>query len=92
MKDNQYRYKGTVDVPVLGMVDDQIGISKCGLDSALTTAHLNAQTNVKKLQFGANKCNKMHIGKKNHLCPDNTIDTWELVPAHEKCYFYFGDG
>ena len=35
-------------VPPLGMVDDQIGVSHCGLDSALSTGHLNAQTNIKK--------------------------------------------
>ena len=60
------------------MVDDQIGISKCGLDSALTTAHLNSQTNIKKLQFGASKCHKMHIGKRDIVCTDNKIDTWKL--------------
>ena len=28
----------------LGMVDDQLGIWNCGLDSAFTTSHLNTQT------------------------------------------------
>ena len=58
-----YKYKESVKVPALGMVDDQIGVSKCGIDSLLSTAHLNAQTNVKRLQFGAKKCHKLHIGK-----------------------------
>ena len=40
------------------MVDDQICVANCRLDSALATAHLNAQTNIKKLQSGANKCHK----------------------------------
>ena len=30
------------------MVDDTIGISSCGLDSALSTAHLNSQTVILK--------------------------------------------
>ena len=83
LQDHIYKYKDTVDVPPLGMVDDQVGISKCGLDSALSTAHLNSQTNIKKLQFGEKKCNKMHIGKRDTVCPDTTIDTWKMVPAQD---------
>ena len=45
LKDHLYLYKDSVPIPPLGMVDDTIGISYCGLDSVLTTAHLNAQTN-----------------------------------------------
>ena len=78
-----YKYKESVKVPALGMVDDQIGVSKCGIDSLLSTAHLNAQTNIKRLQFGAKKCHKLHIGKSNVVCPVNTINTWDLVPKHE---------
>ena len=83
LKDHQYKYKGSVYVPTLGMVDDQIGISECGLDSAVSTAHLNAQTNIKKLQFGANKCHKIHIGGNKIVCPKNTIDTWTSVKSKE---------
>ena len=49
LNDHLFLYKDIVAIPPLGMVDDQIGISKCGLDSALTTAHLNSQTNIKKI-------------------------------------------
>ena len=83
LSDHLYVYRGLVPVPPLGMVDDQIGVSHCGLDSALSTGHLNAQTNIKKLQFGASKCHKMHIGKSDILCPKNTIDTWKLVKDHD---------
>ena len=61
LSEHLYEYKGTVAIPPLGMVDDQVGISNCGLDSALTTSHLNTQTNIEKLQFGPKKCHKMHI-------------------------------
>ena len=71
-----YKYKDKVPMPPLTFVDDTIGVSLCGTDSALTTAHLNAQTNMKKLQYGAQKCNKMHIGDNKVICPKNTIDTW----------------
>ena len=47
-------------------------------------AHLNASTNVKKLQFGAHKTVKMHIGNKNVTCPENIIDTFELKSSKDK--------
>ena len=40
------------------------------------TAHLNAQTNIRKLQFGEDKCHKLHIGANTNLCCDNFVDTW----------------
>ena len=83
LADNLYRYKDRVAIPPLGMVDDQICVANCGLDSALATAHLNAQTNIKKLQFGANKCHKLHIGRKCSSCPENSLDTWSLEKPHD---------
>ena len=76
LKDHLYHYKDSVPIPPLGMVDDTIGISNCGLDSVLMTAHLNAQTNIKKLQFGEDKCHKLHIGTNTNVCCDNFVDTW----------------
>ena len=83
LSEHLYLYRGIVPIPPLGMVDDQVGVSHCGIDSAISTAHLNAQTNIKKLQFGASKCHKMHIGKSSILCPRNTIDTWTMEKDHE---------
>ena len=77
LREHLYEYKGTVAIPPLGMVDDQVGISNCGLGSALTTSHLNTQTNIKKLQFGPKKCHKMHIGRDTSICTKNFIDTWK---------------
>ena len=78
LSDNLYRYKDSVPIPPLGMVDDQIVVSHCRLDSALATSHINTQTNLKKLQFGAAKCHKLHVGKSGSSCPENPIDTWSL--------------
>ena len=83
LADHLYKYKASVPIPPLGMVDDQISVSNCGLDSVMSTAHLNAQSNIKKLQFGAKKCHKMHVGKSSIVCPVNTIDTWKLEPKQE---------
>ena len=66
------------------MVDDTLNISKCGIDSGLATAHLNAQTNLKKLQYGESKCKKLHIGKSHAICPNNAIDAWKLEKPEEE--------
>ena len=39
--------------------------------------------NIKKLQFGASKCHKLHVGKNKIVCPKNSIDSWSLEKAHE---------
>ena len=77
-KKHLYYYRGGVGVPPLAMVDDLLAISDCGIESVKTNGFLNAKTNVKKLQFGGDKCHKMHVGKKHHLCPDLFVDNWEL--------------
>ena len=66
------------------MVDDQICVSHCGLDSALATSHLNTQTNLKRLQFGPQKCLKLHVGRKCRICPELSIDTWKLEKTSEE--------
>ena len=83
LKEHLYKYRRKVPVPPLGMVDDQIAVSKCGLDTTLAMSHLNAYTNVKKLQFGAEKCHKMHVGKNDILCTENKIDTWSKKTEKE---------
>ena len=35
--DHLYKYKNKVTIPMLGMVDDELSINYCGLDSALST-------------------------------------------------------
>ena len=65
------------------MVDDTIIASDCGLNSVMATAHHNAQTNIKQLQFGQDKCIKMHIGTKTMICPQNEIDTWDVKRKSE---------
>jgi hypothetical protein len=53
-----YAYKGEVEIPPLGMVDDLLCISECGHKTAMLNAYMNHKTNSKKLQFGAEKCKK----------------------------------
>ena len=72
-----YSYKG-VEVPPLAMVDDLACISTCGVDTVKTNSYINTKTNLKKLQFGQDKCHKMHIGKEKIYCPELYIDTWKM--------------
>ena len=65
------------------MIDDLLSISECGLESVKSNAFLNSKTNIKKLQFGGDKCYKLHIGKKKHLCPELSVDSWKLQKRDE---------
>ena len=75
ISEHLYKYRDTLVIPPLHCVDDQLLISPCGLDSVVTTAYINCQTNLKKLQ-----CHLLHVGKKDLLCPDLMVDSWDLVP------------
>ena len=58
-----YMYKGTVPVPLLGMVDDIFIISESGHKTSRMNGFINAKTAIKRLQFNPEKCHVMHIGK-----------------------------
>ena len=73
-----YQYKESVGIPPLSMVDDLVLTSRCGIESVLMNGFINCKTNQKKLQYGVDKCHRMHVGPKNHLCPDLFIDSWEV--------------
>ena len=45
---------------------------------------LVSQTNLKRLQFGPQKCLKLHVGRKCQTCPELPIDTWKLEKSFEK--------
>ena len=82
---NSYMYKGIVEIPPLAMQDDTLGISDCGIKSKAMNEFLNTRTNLMSLQFGNDKCVKMHVGK-NHqtnICPDLLVDCWKEVLVDE---------
>ena len=74
-----YLYKGEVEIPPLAMVDDILAISECGFKSTMINAFLNCKTSSKKLQFGAQKCRKMHIGKQREefKCHPIYVESWK---------------
>ena len=63
------------------MVDDLISISECGHKTAMMNSFINFKTNSKKLQFGENKCKKLHVGhvKEEFKCQDLLVETWKEV-------------
>ena len=62
------------------MQDDTLGVSVCGFKSKKMNNFLNTRTKIMGLQFGSEKCEKMHIGKKHvnsDICVDSEVDVWE---------------
>ena len=78
-----YYYRDIIGVPSLSMVDDEVNISKCGLESVALNAYMNAKSNTKKFQFGKDKCHKLHIGCNKESCPDLYLDTWKISASDE---------
>ena len=64
-----YKYKGEVEVPVIGMVDDVLCVAKCSNTAVTTISTINSFMELNKLKLAANKCGKIHIGKKYMQCP-----------------------
>ena len=77
-----FHYREIVPVPALSMVDDLLLISQCGKDSVMINAFVNAKTNMKKLQFGEDKCHKIHVGTDKSLCPELKIEKWKEKEIH----------
>ena len=78
---NIYMYKEKVLIPPLIMQDDTITISACGIRTQKITTMVNTCANIMGLQFGSEKCVKMHIGKKHNpeKCGKGRVDSWKEV-------------
>ena len=64
-------FRDSVPIAPLGMVDDLLTISECGVKTNLMNQYINFKTGSKRLQFGTSKCVKMHIGNPDKiLCKD----------------------
>ena len=58
-----YNFMGKVAVPLLGQVDDLIGIAEAGYKSDQLNSYVNVKTADKDLQFGQDKCKAMLVSK-----------------------------
>ena len=78
-KKHLYFFKNIVPIPPLGMIDDLLTMSECGYKTRLMNEFINFKTGTKRLQFGAKKCIKMHIGRANSktLCNDLFVGEWK---------------
>ena len=75
-----YLYKDTLQVSLLGLVDDTIGVTEAGFKAQQMNAFFNVKTAEKGLQFGPSKCKSMLIGKKteNVLNSELYVDSWKV--------------
>ena len=66
-KDLTYKFRGDPDIEigVLGMVDDNLAISKCGTSSVMKNAVINSFIEMQRLTLSRDKSVVLHIGKKN---------------------------
>ena len=81
----------------MAMLDDLLCISECGYQTAMVNSYLKFKTCSKKLQFGAQNCKKIHIGKtkEEHKCQPLFVDNWteseiedgdsEMVKMEDTC-------
>jgi hypothetical protein len=79
-KKHLYFYKDEVPIPPLGLVDDLFTISTCLYKTTQMNQFLNAKTAEKRLQFGIDKCIKLHVGRScnKSLCSDLYVDSWKV--------------
>ena len=83
-----YKYRDSVDVPPLEMVDDIISASKCGPTTVALNAAVNSFVERKKLKLSAEKCARIHIGSKhkNHECPSLKVHTEPMKNSDKEKY------
>ena len=87
-----YLYKNRVQILPLGMVDDVIGVSRCGHDAVALNTYLTTQIELKKLRFhvpdvnGKTKCHQIHVGKASPFCPDLKIHGHNIEKVQQDTY------
>ena len=74
-------YRVEVEIPPLSIVDNLLCVSECGYQTSMANGFINLKTDIKKLQFGAQKCKKLHVGKvkEDFKCQSLKIDDWKEV-------------
>ena len=67
------------------MVDDLFTISTCGYKTTMMNEFINTKTGLKKLQFGASKCIKLHVGKtcNETLCSNLSVGAWNVEVVND---------
>ena len=85
-----YKYKGVVEVPSLGMVDDVLCLQKCSADTVKMNSLVNSFMESKKLKLSNKKCHRIHIQnkklKKDNKCPEIKVHESEMKSSEEERY------
>ena len=80
-----YKYKGKVNVPPLGMIDDLLCIQKCS-SSVTVNASVNTFIDTIKLRFSQHKCGQIHIGKYDAACPELKVHSVSMNKTNKEKY------
>ena len=74
-----YIYKKSMQISMLGLVDDLIGITEVGYKAQQLNAILNVKSAEKGLQFGITKCKTMLVGNMHEKYTNNElrVDHWK---------------
>ena len=82
-----FKYKGVLSILPLALIDDCLGISKCGADAVEMNAILNTKIISKKLRLSAKKCHHLHFSKNKTNCYSNLkADDIEMKKSTECSY------
>ena len=70
----------TFCVAMLGLVDDTICVSEAGFQAQMLNVFFNVKTAEKTLQFGPDKCKRMHVGKEWNkiICRKTQVSEWKV--------------
>ena len=84
-----YKYKNTLPITMLGLVDDVIGITTADYRAQQLNSILKVKTAEKRLQFGVKKCKTMLVEKKTRhastdvdICASLSVDEWNVHHEH----------
>ena len=83
-----YKYRESVEVPPLQMVDDIITASECGGTSSALNAEVNKFIEMKKLKLSEKKCAQIHLGPKKTLnnCQENKVRNNKMKTSEKEKY------
>ena len=81
-----YMYKNVVKVPVLGMVDDVLNVAKCSEQAVMSNSTINSFMEQNKLKLAAEKCSRVHVGKKTDKCFDLKVHETDMKDTDAEKY------
>ena len=72
-------YKKKVLILPLIIQDDTLTIGTCGVKTQNMNIMINTCANIMGIQFGSDKCVKLHIGKNHNpeICGKGQVDVWK---------------